>query len=78
MCGTRIVLPYCLDSCVCMFVLLLFSGTLSELRKASISLDMSFCLAAWNNSAPSGRIYEISYLSIFENLQVSLKSDKNY
>jgi len=65
MCGTRRVLPYCLDSCVCSFVLLLLSGAFVELRKASIGLDMSFPLAAWNNSAPSGRIYEILYLSIF-------------
>jgi hypothetical protein len=48
-----------------MIVLLLLPGAFTELRKASINLDMSFRLAAWNNSASSGRIYEILYLSIF-------------
>lgn len=57
--STRRVLPYCLGLYVCMFVLLLLSGAFAELRKASISLDMSFPLLAWNNSAPSGRMYEI-------------------
>jgi hypothetical protein len=59
MCSTRRVLPYCLDLYACMFVLLLLSGALAELRKAPISLDISFRLPAWNNSAPSGRMYEI-------------------
>jgi len=58
-CSTRRVLPYCLNLYVCIFVLLLLSGAFAELRKASISLDMSFLLTAWNNSAASGRIYDI-------------------
>jgi len=64
-----------------MFVLLLLSGAFAELRKPFISLDMSFLLPAWNISVPSGRMYEIWRLGMFgnavENLQVSLKSDKN-
>ena len=39
------------------------------------------CRPARNNSAPTGRIFIVSYLSTFrksdENVKVSLKSDKN-
>jgi len=67
MCSTRRVLLYCLDLYVCMFVLLLLSGAFAELQKPSISFDSSFRLPEWNNSVPSGRMYEIWYLSMFGN-----------
>jgi hypothetical protein len=34
-----------------------FLGTFAKLRKATISFVMSACLSAWNNSAPTGRIF---------------------
>ena len=34
-----------------------FLGELAKLRKATISLVMSVCPFAWNNSAPTGRIF---------------------
>jgi hypothetical protein len=60
-----------------------FLGEFRKLRKATISFVMSICPSAWNNSAPTGRIFmklDI-WVFFFENLStkihVSLKSDKN-
>jgi hypothetical protein len=34
-----------------------FLGVFAKLRKVTISFVMSFRLSAWNNSAPTGRIF---------------------
>jgi len=34
-----------------------FLGAFAKLRKAAISFVMSVRLSAWNNSAPTGRIF---------------------
>jgi hypothetical protein len=52
------------------------------LRKATVSYDMSVCSSAWNNSAPTGRIFMKFYSWVFfdklsRKIQVSLKSDQN-
>jgi hypothetical protein len=52
------------------------------LRKSTMGIVMSARRSAWNNSAPTGRIFhEILCLSNFrktvQKIQVSLKSDKN-
>ena len=43
-----------------------FLGTFEKLQTATISFIMSvllpFCLSAWNNSAPSGRIFMKFYI----------------
>jgi len=67
-----------------------FVSAFAYLRKATISFVMSLrlspclsdCLSAWNNSAPTERIFTKVYIcTFFENLsrkiQVSLKRDKN-
>jgi hypothetical protein len=63
-----------------------FLGEFSKLRKALISFVMSVrlsvCPSAWNNSVPTGRIFiKFGVLSIFrksvEKIQVLLKHDKN-
>ena len=58
-----------------------FSDAFSKLLKATVSF-MSVCLSAWNNSAPTGRIFMKFDITNFlekpvEKIQVSLKSDKN-
>jgi hypothetical protein len=50
-----------------------FLGAFAELRKATVSFVTSFCpsicLSAWNNTAPSGRIFMKFYIWAFvENL----------
>jgi hypothetical protein len=52
------------------------------LELSCLSLCLSVYLSAWNNSAPTGRIFhENSYFSMFkksvEKIQIRLKSDKN-
>jgi len=34
-----------------------FLGTFANLRTATLSVVMSVCPSAWNNSAPNGRIF---------------------
>jgi hypothetical protein len=65
-----------------------FSGAFAKLRKATISfmsvrpsVRPPVLLSAWNNSAPTGRIFMIFDIRLFfeesvEKIQVSLKSDK--
>ena len=65
----------------------LFLGAFANLRIATVSFVMCVCpssvsVSAWNNSAPTGRIFMAFYIWIFfKNLsrkfQVSSKSDKN-
>jgi len=50
-----------------------FLDAFAKLRKATVSFVMSVCPSAWNNPAPTGRIFRKSV----EKIQVSLKSDKN-
>jgi hypothetical protein len=46
-----------------------FLGVFANLRKATISIVMSVRLSAWNNSAPTGRIFmKFDILGFFENL----------
>jgi hypothetical protein len=61
-------------------------GALPKLRKATISFVVFFCLpvrpCAWNNSAPTGRIFLEFYILVFfekyvEKIKVSLISHKN-
>jgi hypothetical protein len=41
----------------------------AKLQKAVISIIMSICLTAWNNSAPTGPIFmKFDILVFFENL----------
>jgi len=49
---------------------LTFLGAFASLRKATVSFVMSVCLpSAWNNSAPTGRIFNKFYIWVFfENL----------
>jgi hypothetical protein len=63
-----------------------FLGAFVKLRKATISFVMSVCLSlrlsAWENSAPTGRIFMKLYIWVyFQNLsrkiQDSLQSDQN-
>jgi hypothetical protein len=62
---------------------ILLWGTFAELKKkTAISFVSSACPSAWNNSAPTGRIFMKFYVwGFFERLsrkiQVSLKADKN-
>jgi len=54
-----------------------FLGT--ELRKVAFSLVVSVRPSAWNNSAPTGRVFikflTFEYFSKLEKIEVSLKSD---
>jgi hypothetical protein len=52
-------------------LLSVFPGTFAELRKETVSFVMSVCPSAWNNSAPTGRIF--MKLKFFENLSRKLK-----
>jgi hypothetical protein len=45
-----------------------FLGAFAKLRKATISFVISVRLSAWNNSAPTGRIFKKCE---FDNIQVS-------
>jgi len=67
-----------------------FLGAFANLGKATISFVMSLrlspslfdCPSAWNNSAPTERIFTKVYICIFlesllRKIQVSLKRDKN-
>jgi hypothetical protein len=78
--------PKCIRSYVCFSSAVQFLGAFVKSRKAStsfvISVRPSVCPSAWNNSAPTGRIFmKFDIRGFFENLfeiiQVSLKSDKN-
>jgi hypothetical protein len=42
-----------------------FLDAFATLRKATVSFVMSFCLSAWNNSAPTGRICMNLYVWVF-------------
>jgi len=65
-----------------------FLGAFTKLRKVTITfimsvplfVSLSVRLPAWNNSAPTRRIFMTFILSIFrkyaQKIQVSLKSDK--
>jgi hypothetical protein len=58
-----------------------FLGAFENLRKATISFVMSVRLSAWNNSAPTGRIFmKFHIVSInrkyVEKIQDSFKFDK--
>ena len=62
----------------------MFLGAFAKLRKAIFlaSPCLSVCPSAWNNSAPTERIFtKFDILGFFENLsgkiQVPVKSDKN-
>ena len=74
---TRFQFRFPVFSIVTIIVIL---GAFAKLRKATISFVM--CQFAWNNSAPTGRVFmkfdiwELFEKS-FENIQVSLKYDKN-
>jgi len=55
-------------------------GTFAKLRKATFSfitsVRQSVCLPAWNNSAPTGRIFfRFGICGFFENLSRKFKSD---
>ena len=59
-------------------------GSIAKWRKATISFVISDCLSfllsAWDNSAPTGRIFmksDVIFRKSIEKIQVSLKSDKN-
>jgi len=61
-------------------------GAFAKLRKATISFVMTGCLpvrlSAWNNSAPTGRIFKkfgsgVMFRKTFEKMPVSLKMEKN-
>jgi hypothetical protein len=58
-----------------------FLGAFAKLRKGTISSCPSVRLSAWNNSAPTRRIFlKFGFLVFFEKLeknQVKLKSNKN-
>ena len=65
---------------ICRWISLL--GTFAKFRKATIIFVMSVHLSAWNNSAPTGRMFMKFRIWIFfwksvEKIQVSFKSDKN-
>ena len=49
-------------------------GAFAYLRKATVTFDMSVRPSAWNNSAPTGRIFtKIDILLFFENLSRKFK-----
>jgi hypothetical protein len=56
-----------------------FTGTFAELQNATISF-VSVRPSAWNNSAPTGRIFMKFYIRVFrkyvQKLQVPLKYDR--
>jgi len=59
-----------------------FLGTFAKLRNATGSFVMSVRLCAWKNSVPTRRIFMKFDICVFlektaEEIQVSLKSDKN-
>ena len=58
-----------------------FLGAFAQLRKPTISLVMSVRLSAWNNSAPTGRIFMKLIFQDFsqtvEKIRVSLEPHKN-
>jgi hypothetical protein len=58
-----------------------FLGTFIKLRKATISFIMSIRQAAWNNSAPTGRILvkldSLLFWKSVAKIQILLKSGKN-
>ena len=55
-----------------------FLAAFVKLRNATVSFDMSVCLSAWNNSAPTGRIFMKFGISlIFENLSRKFKFHEN-
>jgi hypothetical protein len=37
-----------------------FLGSIAKFRKANISVIMSVCPSAWDNSAPNGRVFMTS------------------
>jgi hypothetical protein len=46
-----------------------FFGVITKLQKAVISIIMSVCPTAWNNSAPTGPIFmKFDILGFFKNL----------
>jgi hypothetical protein len=62
-------------------VLFQFLGTFTNLRKETTSF-MSVCPSAWNNSAPTGRIFMkfhvwASFKTWVKKIQIQLKPDKN-
>jgi hypothetical protein len=59
-----------------------FLGELAKLRKATIGFVMSVRPSAWNNSAPTRRIFtkfdiRIFFRKLVQKIQVSLKFNKN-
>ena len=59
-----------------------YLGVFAKLRKATLSFVMSVRPSAWNNSAPTERIFMKFYILIFFRksvfkVQVTIKSDKN-
>ena len=74
---------YCYNRCfIAWFSWYAFFGKFTKLRKATISFVMSVRPSAWNNSAPTGRIFmKFDIWLFFENsvgkVQVSINSDKN-
>ena len=46
-------------------ILTFFFGEFEKFRKATVSFVMSACLSAWNNSAPTGRIFIKGFVKIY-------------
>ena len=64
------------------FSFIKFYALFAKLRKAIINLIVSVCVFAWNNSAPTRRIfmkflYFCNFPKYVEQIQVPLKSDNN-
>ena len=64
-------------------VVVLFLGAFAKLQKATISLVMSVCLYAWNNSAATGwilmksEVWTFFYLKPVHKIQMSLQSNQS-
>ena len=51
-----------------------FLGAFEKIRKATVNFVMSVCLFAWNDSAPTGRIFMKFYFWVFFSDVLSRKS----